>query len=429
MNNKRAQIPLDNKKNRTKKNYLTGQVLLETAIVLVSLATLAVASMRLYSTLNLNMTGRLDKYRQSRESAVNSSAIVNPVDFLDYSPYHNIITPGDGGGNWDFSEIFYQDQRVVTAEQLLNRTDDILNVILPYKINQVYELLGGDDDSYTALVKITKEDVQQAKILCEEMNALRQEAYDNYYEDMDEANAFDGIDHNGNGFYGAVSLLQQVLYQPIIPGPFDYEDQHQGNRTQLEGIINNLTATDAKNALNTLLNELLKPRLDNAIAYLELALEKWQCYQSGVLGASECICPESKEEIDISATLCRVEYIQNAQSYIKEMVDFLGTIKTIPSLAEQQISTQLYDINALLTEPLLESRVVSAVDDSGQMLKILEAQEAATGNSYSSLKDLVNDIKDELNSAVSSWDNEAERDIYIDKAKEKLNSLEEIVNA
>lgn len=410
-------------------NNKRAQVLLETAIVLVSLATLAVASMRLYSNFNLNISSRLDKYRSTRESAVNSAVTVNPVDFLDYSPYHNIIIPGEDSSDWDFSTLFYEDPRVATVEQLLNRTDDILNVILPYKINQVYELLGKDKNDYNYIVhNVTKDNIIEAKNLIEEMNALRQEAYDSYYEDMDE-NGFDGIDHDGDGFYGAVSLLQQVLYQPIIPGPFDYTEEHQGNRTQLEGIINNLTATDAKNAFNTLLNELLKPRLDSAIAYLELALEKWNCYQSGVLGVPECICPEGKEELDISATLCRVEYIQEAQSYIKEMVDFLGTIKTIPSLAEQQISTQLYDINALLTEPLLESHVLSAIDDSDQIISILKAQENATGNDYSSLEDLVNDIKDELNSAVDSWDNTADRDVYIDKAKEKLNTLGEIVNA
>lgn len=409
-------------------NNKRAQGLLETAIVLVSLATLAVASMRLYSNLNLNMTGRLDKYRQSRESAVNSSAIVNPIDFLDYSPYHDINIPGGDSGNWDFDEVFYQDPRVVAAEQLLTRTDDIISVILPYKINQVYELLKGDDDSYTTLVNIPKRDIEEAKALCEEMNALREEAYNNYYEDMDEANAFDGVDHDGDGFYGAVSLFQQVLYQPVIPGPFDYEEQHQGNRAQFEGIINNLTATAAKDALNTLLNELLKPRLDSAVAYLELAIEKWKCYEIGTPWNPECYCPEGEEEAGAYDTFCRAEYIQDAKSYIKEMLGFLATLDTVPPLAEQEISAQIYDINALLTEPLFESNVLSAVDDCGEMLSILEAQETATGNDYSALKDLVNEIKDEFNSAVSNWDNETNRDIYIDKAKDKLNTLGEIVN-
>lgn len=403
-----------------------AQVLLEVVIVLVSLAVLAVASMRLYSILNLNMTGRLDKYRSSRVSAVNSSVTVNPVDFLDYSPYHNIITPGDGGSDWDFSDIFYQEPRVVLAEQLLNRNDDILNVLLPYKINQAYKLLGEDNNDYDYILrKVSREDAREAKKLIEEIDVLRQEVYDNYYEDMDEAGAFDGVDHDGDGFYGAISLFQQVLYQPVIPGPFDYEDAHQGNRAQFESIINNLTATDTKNALNTLLNDLLKPRIEDVSYNLDLALENWGCcaFESH---PNECHCDEIFKAKMGCPVSCRIQYIQEAQLYLKEMVDFLGEMETVPPLAEQEISAKIYDINGLLSEPLLESHVVSAVDDCTQMLSILEAQEAATGNDYSSLKDLVNEIKDEFNSAVSNWDNEEQRDVYIENAKQKLEALEEI---
>ncbi|MCX5697927.1 MAG: hypothetical protein NTU54_08200 [Candidatus Omnitrophica bacterium] len=114
----------------------SGQVILEAALVIISLATFAVVSMRIFSNLNLNMTTRIDHYRSSRLDAFNNAG-PDPLKFLfDYTYTPTPVT----GFNPGFDVAFLQDPYIFEASRLLEEENDIINVILPYKINQAYYL-------------------------------------------------------------------------------------------------------------------------------------------------------------------------------------------------------------------------------------------------------------------------------------------------
>ncbi len=113
-----------------------GQVFLETVMVIIGLATFAVVSMRIFSNLNLNMNERIKHYRESRVDAINNGG-GNPIDFLfDYAHSPSIGT----GFNPGFDLIFLMEPNIFEATRLLERENNIISVILPYKINQAYYL-------------------------------------------------------------------------------------------------------------------------------------------------------------------------------------------------------------------------------------------------------------------------------------------------
>ena len=276
-----------------------GQVILETAIVLISAAALAISSMVLFSNLNRNMVKRLDKYRDSRVSAVNNpfSLTNSPGAFLDYSPFIEIITQGSEHGDitifgdsplGSFDEEFFEDPRLVQAQLLIEQADDIMNIILPQKLGTAYytdldgekmsemipqETMIGDAYGLVSrsrvlynyvLYNISINEVTHARDLCNELVQARANysqytqlsvprAYDNLYEDKD------GIDRDRDGFLGAIGLLQSVLNDPIENGPFDpdlgcdsgdricinRQNMNNNNRSQLQACITNLASTES----------------------------------------------------------------------------------------------------------------------------------------------------------------------------------------
>lgn len=125
----------------------SGQVVLETVVVVMCLAVIAISSVRLFSSLNLHMLDRLNIFRQSRLQAVNAPQVLagrmlpvaplsrggyrqlsNPTTLLDYTPKNIVnIEPyiPQGAFFWDSYGVQYE-------------TELLLNTILKYMLNQAY---------------------------------------------------------------------------------------------------------------------------------------------------------------------------------------------------------------------------------------------------------------------------------------------------
>jgi len=129
-----------------------AQVILETAIVLVCLVIVAIASTRLFAGLNLNSLRRLDLYRDTRLDAVNRPVALasqsvptwpgitvplsNPTVFLDYYPETSVtITPIDPRKN--LNKLFLEDERLDKAAMEVARMGYIVSTVAPYKANQI----------------------------------------------------------------------------------------------------------------------------------------------------------------------------------------------------------------------------------------------------------------------------------------------------
>ncbi len=285
-----------NRKNKS-------QVILEFVLVIVTLAALAIASMRLFSNLNLNMVNRLDKFKESRIVAVNSPAAapIDPLGFLDYSPYRTITVPGGGTITDPFLPGDYEDARFVEAESLFEESNDLTRITIPYLATHAYGLLGGDANNSTAYIEanVDKQDILDALTDCEDMNVARAKAYNNFFEDMD------GVDADHDGFVGGVGLLQQVYDNPKVPGLYDpnpennpaaygltaadtesldsIRTRNMQNRTNLYNIITQVKTTQT--AMNNLLHNaskpygVLRPEINSARSHLNTALYNWKRWQ------------------------------------------------------------------------------------------------------------------------------------------------------
>lgn len=269
-----------------KRDKKRGQVILETALVLISIAALAISSAALFSNLNRNMLMRLDEYRDSRRNAVNDAVTVPSEAFLDYSPWIDIISrgveqgdidiPGTGGFG-DFGGLFYEDPRIERAQELFEEYDKILSDYLPVYANEAYyDYLGGVDcdDWYNFdcdFNPVTRSSLETAKELVDLMIQDRSNyqdyvtdpwgsprdiftaprAYDDFYED------YGGVDVDSDFHIGGVGLYQQVLDVPLEDGPFDpdlgcapgddgcirNQDQNMVNRDIIQSTIDTLMDT------------------------------------------------------------------------------------------------------------------------------------------------------------------------------------------
>ena len=132
-------------KRKLKECY--SQSILETVLVFVALALLAVGAMQLFAKLNFNQFKRLSDFKKTRLAALNNIAINlssnNPASpkyylkFGDRSNYRIIsIIP-----QVEFSGDFLQDKRLVEAQLKLKEFDTILNYVFPYKANQMNKII------------------------------------------------------------------------------------------------------------------------------------------------------------------------------------------------------------------------------------------------------------------------------------------------
>jgi len=227
-------------------------------------------AVRLFSNMNLNMLNRLDLYRQSRVDAVNNPAFLampigvrpfeyrplfDPIVFLDYFPNNNLTIPqGEDAGN--FNPLFFEDDRLTKADYLMEESENIMDIIVPYKINQAYDSLptwqdrftfpvpdwdwgGGRDGDGWPPIHLHWSRAQYKNdlivFLCDDSIALLRKGRKNYND--------------------VIALFQDVLNNPIIPGPFDYTEENAANRESLQSMIDGLN--QAKPGLDYIYNNLI----------------------------------------------------------------------------------------------------------------------------------------------------------------------------
>ncbi len=477
-----------------------AQVTLEFALVFVSLVIVAVASMRLFSNLGLNLINRYERYRDTRLAAVNSyGSAVDPVAFLDYSPYREITVPITGTPTGTFATLFFEDKRIEEASLLIERANDIMNVIIPYKAQEVHIILGsGNSNAAYILANIDKDDVLDALDRVNDIDALRSEAYYDFYEDMD------GVDTNTPNFFGAVGLFQRVLDYPLgdpgdpdtpHPSPFDpdpasnpelygfqnpptpeettrltqLQTQNMSNRSQVLSVINSLKSTEPQ--MNTLLNNYLVNGISTAGFYgltglradLNGAIDAWDRWHYAV--ANICGCMNCSDPLCVQITGCcdtectydccigcsdccglytdgsalccsdipslqttYVSYIAAAQTQIGFILNFFTIAHTLPPSALDDMDEKVNTLTGLLAGSPSQSNVLSGIDVCNEMLTLISAEEASTGETYPVLKDKINDIINDLQDALSNWGDPAQRDIYLERARDKTETLSDIVN-
>jgi hypothetical protein len=259
--------------------------------------------MRLFSNLNLNMVNRLDKFKESRIIAVNSpgGTPIDPVGFLDYSPYRTITVPGGGTITDPFLPGDYEDERFCEAERLFEESNDLTQITIPYLAARAYGYLGGDANNSDAYIEanVDELDLRNALADCEEMELARAKAYNNFFEDMN------GVDSDYDSFVGGVGLLQQVYDDPKVPGLYDpnpaddpaaygltssdtealaaIKTRNDRNRLKLQQIITKITNT--QEAMDNLLYNatkpygVLRPEVNSSRYHLNIALNAWQRWQ------------------------------------------------------------------------------------------------------------------------------------------------------
>ncbi len=412
--------------------------------MLVSLAIIAVASMSLFSNLNLNLMGRMSEFRKSRLDVVNSrfaesgiiNSALNPLTWLDYAP-NTGITPG-GGVPTDpgLDPGAYEDPSISQAEVLLSEADDIINIVLPYKVNKAYYIdLGGNNNDYSHIINnVSLAQATEARDLCNEM--LQKEAdYSNYGENMSAQRAYDdffedmnGTDADGDEFLGAIGLFQQALDEPMPNGPFDPDvaneflrTQNANNRIQLQNTINSLRS--AEPGLNLFLNgsptssKALKPILKSARNQLNAAVDDdhWE---------DTCSCGLYCEY------WCRYDHIIAAKAKLKELIDFVGEVES--ARPSSDLAAQIQQATALLQPEVTSDEANRALGLCNDMLADPEMHGDPTATPPipppTHLVGLLTDARDNLNLAIENWSNETLRNYYLGLAEQKMEILNDIVD-
>jgi hypothetical protein len=132
-----------------RENKNTGQVILETVIVLIVLAVIAIGAINLFSNVNTQMLDRLNIYRQTRLHSLNNPnaatlrravsvapysararrPLSDPTTFLDYLPRGSVsITPDIPTGSFSWDNV---DSDPTSYELQL-----VMGLALRYKLNQ-----------------------------------------------------------------------------------------------------------------------------------------------------------------------------------------------------------------------------------------------------------------------------------------------------
>ena len=280
-----------------------AQVFIEAALVIILLAVLAIAGMRLFANLNMNAIERLEKYRETRLAAVNSivpySTITDPESphayndsraFLYYSP-NKILISDDSGSFGRFNAVLYDDPRMNEAELLLERFDSIVNIILPFKVNQAYYIVDPNTSRPDKLQLERKKTCFKSwggREICITIGCAWEWIPKGYIEMAVDRTHSSGLIKESRDFsdeaysiFGeAIQKFQEVLDQPQVPGPFDPDPDpaaygmentvenkntltkdHEQNRKNISDTITNLK--DSRDTgINTLLNDEVKPNLN-----------------------------------------------------------------------------------------------------------------------------------------------------------------------
>ena len=453
----------------SRKNY--GQVILEVLIVFLCIALLAIASTRVFSNLNLNMLTRLDVYRKSRIDAVNNPTklaakflptwkdtfgiptlrqLSNATVFLDYSPYTNTTAYLPSVEPIDIIPdlppvptglLFFQDPNVSAGNLALEKMGLILNLVLPYKVNQANfyaqdvslpsDATNCGECNWEPLSYISK-----IKNLAGEGSTLAGEAY--------------------NELCNAITYYRTALYTPAIPGSFDPNpgahpelygldpadpnyaqglqaliDQHNANRDNLQSMIDSLEG--AKSPLQQYLTIIAEgiPNSDfKGLTYVKNNIGSKYChFYVDSQCMSQCMpyshnyqyCLGECSDFECYATQNHTNAVATI-SYAKDCVGDVPGSSFLSSGLRSKINT----LNSLLTSTLTYAQ---AQDALSQAENIYNNCLSAYGDNVE-ITGVAKSLKENLEAAIESWDDDQNaRDDYIKLSQEEIWALAEVAEA
>lgn len=372
----------------------SGQVLLETTLVFISLAAIAVGSMTIFAKLNSTATQRIDKYRNDRLNAVNAQPIL-PKDFLykwpDKLGSTNAVTV-DGGSNGILSVVFTEDPRIAQARICLKEQENIINLILPYKINQASVLapISEDDLFWTEKCRLVKE-------LCRQMIASAQLAKNDYAK--------------------TINLYQAALDSPLVDGPFDPEvadasrkTQNENNRRELQGLINQLKA--AQPGLEIMLDQEIISRLRFAQQYIGTYSEIGSFHNQALV--------QLRQLVGYFGGSIPVAVL--GDNLVQQIDSLYGTLEggfdAEKLSSAQAISSGLSLDSQVMAEARLKDRVTQLSGDLGYVASYADSQSAAEESGQNNLEyywqlstigaEALNEIT-YVNKAMAEWPSEQEK--------------------
>jgi hypothetical protein len=375
-----------------------AQIILETALVMVALAALAVGATRIFATMNNTLLERNQLYRQSRQQVVNELAPslsgVNPEYFLDY-PNGGINIPALGDlGN---PEDMISEPRLEEADRQIQKMQQIIDYVLKEKINAAYRNL-------VSAYHLGRTEKSRLKV--EEAKELNQQA----------------INKAVGAYYRvgkAIELLQSILDNPNPKGPFDLASvppgkQYRGlrksiglSRKRLERYIKNLKSTQEPlksllygiyNKKNELVFEGIIPRLRRVRSNINWALGHWYtCTDKSFYKA-----------------------IRDARNELKNLIDELGEAEKI---ADDDARENIEEAWGLLSaSDISKTEALKAKEDCVNMLNSRAiARDSA-------LTKFVQDAIQNLDEASNNWEKASLRRLYLRKAQLALEPLHEAIS-
>ncbi|MCX5712481.1 MAG: hypothetical protein NTY47_05360, partial [Candidatus Omnitrophica bacterium] len=412
---------MENLSAKIKYNRSRAQVLLETAIVLISIAALAIGSMALFSNQKLNLIGRQDTYRQSNVAAVNSSLTgysagnaLNPRTYLEYSTHTSIIAPTNP--NPGFGQDYAEEPLLSEADILFAKADLLLDKVSFYKTYRIYQLLSGN------VINIS---LNSAKLALKIANSMQEDLNSGYGYYANNMSGVD-IDHVPTG---GVGLMQYVFDHPVEGGPFDVdlncetddnckttEKQNQDNRNNLADQIVRLKDSIVPNLHTMIYGDPASAQISiaselngNVISPLNQAITRWNRRYGFFFG-----------------TLYRIQYLTTARNAIAYGVS------TDPAQQWASSGSTVAQINSLQTS--IHPEGLSYDDNAGLISKVsllLRSPELANENNMA--RKMLIEISQNLALAQRYWEGAnkqgiyASRDYYLDFARMEIGVLYDMV--
>ncbi|MFH1441995.1 MAG: hypothetical protein ABIH18_08160 [Candidatus Omnitrophota bacterium] len=262
--------------NPFNRKKLKGQVILENAIVFVSLAVIAVSAMYLFAKLNKNIINRIEVFRNSRKPALNSNNYIEPVDFIHREKMGSICPDlGLGAGGYDF---LYSDDLLMTEAELLNlKSGLIFAKVLPYNINLMRALAVDIKTKPGKKRDAIKKLIGDAKGLINESIGFKNQARAKFQEILDKPavpGMYDLDVQNHPELYGLDPAIQE---KEII----NRQEQNEENRQNLNDLIEGFESSE-QDFIKTA-NDFIFPKLD----FISISIERMVFVLEGK--CSECL--------------------------------------------------------------------------------------------------------------------------------------------
>lgn len=458
-----------------KRIQTSGQVVLELAAVFITIALLAYGSVKLFANQGLNMTTRIDRFKQSRMSALNTGYGASPEAFLYDSP-NTIITIGDPTSSGYFKTLYFEDPNVNEAARLLEENYNIESVVFPYQLSQARKI------AHNPLLQY---------VPCHEEPPFSGTWVRGHWEPPDYIEAIRSLvtqakanaERAYNDFCNASAHFQEALNNPYIPGPFDpnpaaHPDEYgltAADTTKLEQIrtsnVSNrnslqLTIDNLNNAAPRLYNLLYRdmshgglniiPNLNYIIAHIG----DYECWDEFVYDPEGYLtivhhCGVLPTHYQAIATLdsffpTYVTYVSNSRITSNAIVSSIATIYTLLfdvevtydglSLAKStatMISSSLAgsSVDWTAMENLIRNNPNLTAEEKAEMLSNLEDLKNDPGSttaylsSFGSLQNIDSRLITYLGYTMKYWDNpEAAipREKYLGLSKLEAWTLHEI---